>query len=158
MVSVLSRIKSAFPSASKVITKGAGLAALGIVLNDSHYLGKMQSDLYSSEKDARSTAYYLNNSMYLSDMSKFSEKIKNWSYTTELDQTYKRFFNEPIGYIKGFVSMLVQNVIPLGLSMGALFGGKITSKASAIGLGIYGVYKFVKNFFGWGTPPGWKLD
>ena len=157
-MSVIGRIRSALPSGSKLITKGLGLAALGMVAYDSHYVGKLQSDLYASEKDAASTAYYFNNSRYVTDMRKSTEAIKNASYTMELDQTYKRFFNEGIGYIKGFASMLVNNVIPLGLGLGALFGGKVASKGSAIGLAVYGAYKFIKNFFGLGTPPGLKFD
>ncbi len=154
-MTILTRIKSVLPT---VITKGAGLAALGVVAYDANYLGKVQADLYASTKDAKSTAYYLNNSMYMSNMSKFTEKIKNWSFTTELDQTYKRFFNEGIGYIKGFTAMLVNSVIPLGLGLGALLGGKNVSKGSTIGLAIYAGYKFVKNFFGIGTPNTLKID
>lgn len=105
-MAILTRITSKLPSVSTLLTRGTGLAALGIVAYDANYLGKMEADLYSSSRDAKSTAYYLNNSMYMPNMSKFTEKIKNWSFTTELDQTYKRFFNEGIGYIKGFTALL----------------------------------------------------
>lgn len=157
-MAILSRIRSVLPSATTLITKGVGLAALGIVAYDANYVGKIHSDLYASSKDAKSTAYYLNNSMYMSNMSKFTEKIKNWSFTTELDQTYKRFFNEGIGYIKGFTGSLVNSVIPFALGIGALIGNKTIAKGSAIGLGIYGAYKFVRNFFGIGTPNTLKID
>ena len=143
---------------SNIIIRGAGLAALGMVLSDAHYIGKMRSDLYSSEKDAASTLYYLNNSMYLTSGSKTQEKIKNLSFTTELDQTYKRFFNEGIGYIKGFGSMLGTHIVPLVLGAGALAGGKNLSRISAGGLGVYAGYQFIKNFFGFGTPQGIKFD
>lgn len=157
-MSIISRIRSVLPSVSTVVTKGAGLTALGIVAYDAHYLGKIKSDLYASTKDAKSTAYYLNNSMYMSNMSKFTEKVKNWSFTTELDQTYKRFFNEGIGYIKGFTGMLVNSIIPLGLGFGALLGGKTVAKGCTVGLAVYGAYKFIKNFFGFGTPNNLKID
>lgn len=157
-MAILTNIRSVLPSASTLVKKGIGLAALGVVAYDANYVGKVQADLYSSTKDAQSTTYYLNNSMYMPNMSKFTEKIKNWSFTTELDQTYKRFFNEGIGYIKGFTGSLANAFIPLGLGIGALFGGKTVSKASAIGLGIYGVYKFIRNFFGIGTPNTLKID
>ena len=143
---------------SKIIIRGAGLTALGMVLSDAHYNGKMRSDLYSSEKDAASTLYYLNNSMYLTSGSKTQEKIKNLSFTTELDQTYKRFFNEGFGYIKGFGSMLATHIVPLVLGAGALAGGNKLSKISAGGLGVYAGYEFIKNFFGFGTPQGIKFD
>lgn len=157
-MAILTRITSKLPSVSTLLTRGAGLAALGIVAYDANYLGKMEADLYSSSRDAKSTAYYLNNSMYMPNMSKFTEKIKNWSFTTELDQTYKRFFNEGIGYIKGFTGSLVNSIIPFGLGIGALLGGKIVGKGSAIGLGVYAGYKFIKNFFGIGTPNTLKID
>ncbi|MDY6358803.1 MAG: hypothetical protein SPL76_04745 [Cyanobacteriota bacterium] len=157
-MAILTRIRNVLPSATTVLTKGAGLAALGMVAYDSNYLGKVQSDLYASSKDAKSSVYYLNNSMHLGNMSKFQSKIKDMSYSTELDQTWKRFFNEGIGYVKGFTSMLVNHAVPLGLGLGALLGGKKTSIASACGIGVYGIYSFIKNFFGIGVPNNLKID
>ena len=157
-MAILNRIRSVIPSVSTLVTKGAGLAALGIVAYDANYLGKMQSDLYASSKDAKSTAYYLNNAMYMPDMSKFTEKIKNWSFSWELDQTYKRFFNEGIGYVKGFAESLANSIIPFGLGLGALLCKKPIAKGCTIGLGIYAAVKFIKNFFGLGTPNTLKID
>jgi len=138
----------------RIIAGGIGLAGLGYVGYDAHYIGKMQADLYSSEKDADSARYYLNNNMYSTNMSKSQEKIKELSYEMELDQGWKRFFNSGIGYIKGFTSMLVSHVVPLGLSLGALLTKGTASKVCAGGLGVYGVYQLVKNFFGFGVPGG----
>lgn len=137
-----------------IISRGIGLVTLGMVAYDAHYLGKVKSDLYASEKDASSTGYYLNNSMYSDSMSKAQERVRTLSFTTELDQTWKRFINEPIGYIKGFTSMLVNHAVPFALGIGALLAPKTISKVCAGGLGVYGAYQFLKNFFGWGTPPG----
>ena len=158
-MSIISSITSKLPSTAKVVTTGAGLVALGMVLSDAHYNGKMQSDLYASGKDAASTMYYLNNSMYLTSGSKTQEKIKNLSFTTELDQTWKRFFNEGIGYIKGFANMLGRHIVPLALGAGALIGrDKTLGKISTASLGLYAGYQFIKNFFGIGTPQGIKFD
>ncbi len=136
---------------SSYIAKGVGLAALGIIGYDSHYIGKMQSDLYASEKDADSSLYYLNNDMYSTNMSKVEDIIKDKSLQMELDQGWKRFFNTGIGYVKGFTSMLVYHAVPFALGTIALLKG---SKLCAGALGVVGVYKFLKNFFGWGTPNG----
>ena len=141
-------------NSGRIITGAVGLAGLGYVGYDSHYIGKMQADLYASEHDASSTAYYLNNDMYSTNMSKTQDKIRNVSYEMELDQGWKRFFNTGIGYIKGFTSMLVAHVVPLVLSLGALFARGNASKICAGGLGVYGIYEVVKNFFGFGTPGG----
>ena len=149
-MSMISTVKKFIPSVSTI----AGLAALGYVAHDAHYVGKIQSDLYASEKDASNVAYYLNNEMNNSSMSKIQDKIKQKSFEMELDYTYKRFFNEGIGYIKGFTSMLVDHVVPLALGIGATFTKGLPKKISAIGVGIYASYIFLKNFFGIGTPPG----
>lgn len=139
---------------AKWATKGIGIAALGAVAYDAHYLGKIQADLYSSEKDAASTGYYLNNSMYSTNMSKIQEGIKDASYEMELDCGWKRFINEGVGYVKGFTSMLVSHIVPFGLGLGALLSKGLPSKICAGGLGIYASYEVLKNFFGWGTPGG----
>ncbi len=139
---------------AKWVTKGIGAVALGAVAYDAHYLGKIQADLYSSEKDAASTGYYLNNSLYSTNMSKIQEGIKDASYEMELDCGWKRFINEGVGYVKGFTSMLVSHIVPFGLGLGALLTKGLPSKICAGGLGIYAGYEFVKNFFGWGTPAG----
>lgn len=139
---------------AKWVTKGIGAVALGAVAYDAHYLGKIQADLYSSEKDAASTGYYLNNSLYSTNMSKIQEGIKDASYEMELDCGWKRFINEGVGYVKGFTSMLVSHIVPFGLGLGALLSKGLPSKICAGGLGIYAGYEFVKNFFGWGTQGG----
>ena len=137
-----------------ILTKGAGLAALGYVGYDAHHIGKLQADIYASEKDASYTAYYLNNTLYSTNMSKVQDGIKDASYKMELDHGYKRFFNLGIGYIKGFCSMLVNHIVPLGLGLGALLTKGFPSKICAGGLGIYAGYELLKNFFGWGVPKG----
>ena len=47
-MAILTKITSKLPSVSTLLTRGAGLAALGIVAYDANYLGKMEADLYSS--------------------------------------------------------------------------------------------------------------
>ncbi len=149
-MSVMSTVSKFIPKPSTL----AGLAALGYVGYDAHYVGKIQSDLYASECDANSAGYYLHNDMYNSSMSKIQDAVKEASFSMELDTTWKRFFNEGIGYIQGFGSMLVEHVVPLTLGLGAVFTKGIVKKASAIGIGLYGGYELLKNFFGVGTPPG----
>ncbi|MBD5402743.1 hypothetical protein HDR58_08095 [bacterium] len=139
---------------TKIITKGVGLTALGAVCYDAHYVGKITSDTYASEKDAASVGYYLNNSLYSTNMSKIQENLKDASYEMELDCGWKRFINSGIGYIKGFTSMLISHVVPFGLGLGALLTKGKASKICAGGLGLYAGYEILKNFFGWGAPGG----
>lgn len=146
---IINTLKS---NSGKIITSAIGIAGLGAVAYDSHNVGKIQADRYASECDANAAAYYLNNDMYLSSMSRTSENVRDFAYNVELAQGWRRVINTPIGYVKGFVSMLVSHVVPLALSLGAIFGKGAVSKGSAAGLGIYAGYKFIKNVFGFATP------
>lgn len=137
---------------AKILTSAIGIAGLGVVGYDAHNVGKIQSDLYASEHDAKATAYYLNNDMYVTSMSRSQEKVRDLAFKTELGQGWRRFINTPIGYVKGFFTMLISHAVPLALSLGAIFGKGGVAKGSAIGLGVYGAYEFIKNFFGLGTP------
>lgn len=141
-------------NAGKYLKKGMGLAALGLVGYESHYIGKIQADRYATERDALATSRYLNNTMYNNDLSPVRQGIKQTAYEWELDQGWRRFFNLGIGYIKGFGSMLVNNVIPLGLGLATLLTKGKASTISAIALGVYALGSAIKNFFGIGVPKG----
>ncbi len=154
-MSVISSITTAIRNnAGKYLIKGVGLGALGLVAYDAHYIGKLESDIYATEKDGKSAGKYLNNAMYSNNMSPIEDKVRDFSLKMELDQSYKRFFNSIIGYVKGFVGMLIEHVVPLGLGLGALLSKGKFAKISAAGLGVYSIYEILKNFFGWGTPKG----
>ena len=141
-------------NAGKYLRKGFGLAALGLVGYESHYLGKIQADRFATEKDVESTMHYLNNTMYNGKLSPIRQGIKEKAYDMELNQGWRRFFNLGIGYIKGFGSMLINNVVPLGLGLTTLFGKGKVSKFGAIGLAVYAAGSLIKNFFGIGVPRG----
>lgn len=153
-MSVITKIGTFFKNnGGKILCKGVGLGALGYVAYDAHYLGKLQADLYASERDARAVSRYLNNDMYTSKMSKTQEKLRHKSLTMEMDFRGRRIFNSVVGYIKGFVSMMVSHVVPLGLGALALFSkSKKVSKLSVLGLGVYAGLHVLTDFFGLGTP------
>ena len=152
---ILSSIGKIFKGTpGQLLAKASGAAGLGIVAYDANHIGKVQADYYASEKDAAATSYYVNNAMYSTNMSKFESGIKNKAVHMQLDQGWRRFINLGIGYVKGFTSMLVEHVVPLGLGIGALFTKGKVAKGFAGGLGIYAAYTVLKNFFGWGTPGG----
>lgn len=136
----------------KYAAKGAGLAALGMVAYDAHYVGKLQSDMYATERDVAASSYFLNNTLYDSGMSTIGQKVKDGAFAMELDQTWRRFFNLGIGYVKGFTSMLTNHVVPFALGLGALLTKGKTSKICAAATVIYGFGKLIANFFGLGVP------
>lgn len=141
-------------SIGKYIAKGLGVTTLALVVRDSHKIGKLQGDKYATERDAYHAVDYLNNSLYNPSMSATTDGVKNMAYRMELDQTWRRFFNLGIGYVKGFGSMLVSEVVPFGLGLGALLTKGLPAKICAGGAVIYGAAKFIRNFFGCGVPKG----
>ena len=135
---------------TKYLTKGVGAAALGVVAYDSHIVGKIQADVYSKVKDADACAESFNNTQYLTSPSMTMSKLKDGVNKFELDNNFRHFANSAIGYFKGFGSMLIDDVVPLGLGLGALLTKGWKSKGCAIGLGVYGVFKFFKDVMGFG--------
>lgn len=134
----------------KYLTKGAGAAALGVVGYDAHIVGKLQSDTYSKSKDANACMQTYSNTQYLSSPSMTTSALKDKVNDFEMDSNFRHFINSGIGYFKGFGSMLVDSVVPLGLGIGAAFAKGKVAKGSAIGLGIYAGIKFFKDVLGFG--------
>lgn len=143
----LTSVKSNF---TKYLAKGAGAAALGVVAYDSHIIGKIQSDVYAKSRDADACAERFSNTQYLSTPSNTTSKLKRGVFNFEVENNTRHFINSAIVYFKGFGSMLVNSVVPLGLGLGALFGKGKWAKGSAIGLGIYAGVKFFKDVLGFG--------
>ncbi len=146
----MSIIRTAKTNFIKYLPKAVGLGALGVVAYDAHIIGKLQSDVYSKSKDADACAGTFNNTQYLSSPSMTTSKLKNSVNRIEMESNSRHFFNSAIGYFKGFGSMLVDSVVPLGLGLGALFAKGNWAKGSAIGLGVYAGFKFIKDVLGFG--------
>ena len=143
----LTSVKSNF---TKYLAKGAGVAALGLIAYDAHIVGKLQSDVYSKSRDANASMRAFNNSQLLTTPSVTTSNLKKGLFKWELNNNLRSFVNTAIGYFKGFGSMVVDNVIPFGLGLGALLGKGKWSKGSAIGLGIYGILKLFTDVLGFG--------
>ncbi|MDR1326902.1 MAG: hypothetical protein LBJ74_00690 [Heliobacteriaceae bacterium] len=134
----------------KYALKGLGLAALGMVAYDSHVIGKLSADTFASSKDADAMTRRATNTLFLSNPSVIDAKIKEAALRFETEDNTRHFVNSGVGYFKGFLSTMVSEVVPLGLGVGAFWGNKFIRIASSIGLGLYGVTKFFKDFVGWG--------
>ncbi len=134
----------------KYLSKGVGIAALGVIAYDSHVMGKIQSDISAKSGDADACYDTFNNTQYLSKPSPTMSKIKDEIHHIEMQSNVRSFFNSAGGYLKGVLQTLVSNVIPLGLGAVALFGKGKWSKGSAIGLAAYGTMVFVKDILGFG--------
>lgn len=134
----------------KYLPKAIGLGALGVIAYDSHVVGKLQADVYSKSRDAGACMETFSNTQYLPTPSATMSKMKESVHQYELDSNWRHFINSAVGYFKGFGSMVVDNVVPFGLGLGAVLGKGLCSKASAIGLVGYGVVSFFKDIMGFG--------
>ncbi len=146
----MSIIRTAKTNFTKYLPKVVGAAALGVVAYDAHIIGKLQADMYAKSKDANALASTYNNTQYLSSPSMTTSKLKDEVNKFEMENNSRHFVNSAVGYFKGFGSMLINSVVPLGLGLGALFAKGKWAKGSAIGLGIYGGFKFFKDILGFG--------
>ncbi len=154
-MSVLRNItRSLSGNIGKYAAKGVGLATVAMVGYDAHKIAKFEGDTYATERDVSAAAHYLNNSLYNSGMSTIAQKVKDGAFALEIDQTWRRFFNLGIGYVKGFSSMLTNHVVPFALGLGALLTKGLPSKICAGAALAYGFGKLVVNFFGIGVPRG----
>ena len=134
----------------KYATKGAGIAALGIIAYDAHIIGRLQADSYAKRKDADACMRTYNNTQHLSSPSMTTSHMKDGVHRYEMDSNFRHFVNSAVGYFKGVGQMLVSDVVPFGLGLGALFGKGWWGKGSAIGLGIYAGIKLFKDVLGFG--------
>ncbi len=135
---------------TKCLIKGSGIAALGVTAYDSHIMGNLHADMYAKSKDADACADAFNNTQYLSSPSPTTAKLKKEVLNVEMESNIRHFINSGIGYFKGFISTLVNNVVPLGLGIGALASKGKIAKGCAIGLRVYAACKFFKDILGFG--------
>ena len=153
-----------------ILTKATGIAAVGYTVKNANFVGKVNADMYATQKDADETVKYFNNTQYLDGMDYMEYKIKQKSFEHELNSSYKRTLNSPIGYIKGFTSSLMSNIGLFGLGAGAIlfkspfisktkcqFSGKLAGLC-AIGAALLVAKRVITAFFGFGTPNPLKRD
>ena len=149
-MSIITAIKSNY---GKYLARGVGATALYLVARDAHNFGKIQSDIEKKKKNAKAAQYYLNNTLTVDKPSKTKIDLQNAVYKYELSDQLRGFVNSIIGYFKGLGSMLVNDVVPLGLGLTALLAKKRAlplAKLSAGGLGVYAIYSFFKDGLGIG--------
>lgn len=135
---------------TSVLAKTAGAAGLALVVYDSHAAGKIEAP--KSEKYSKAQGLTEN---YLNDMKQETPSgvqsiIKKRIFNFNADENISSFFTNTGGYLKGFSSMLVQNVVPLALSVATLLTRGKVSKFFGLGLVGYGVIFLLQEAFGIG--------
>ena len=148
-MSIISAVKNNY---GKYLAKGAGLVGLGLVLRDAHTIGKLQADVTSESRDANVSMDLFENSQKLDTPSLWKGEMKDKVFKYHLENNFLNFFNSAIGYFSGLGSMLVSNVVPLGLGLTALLAkGKKLACGSGIALAAYAGFTFIKDGLGIGT-------
>ncbi len=148
-MNIISAVKNNY---GKYLAKGVGVVGLGLILRDAHTIGKLQADVRSQSRDADISMDLYENSQRLDSPSLLKSEVKDKVMKWHMDSNVPSFFNSAIGYFSGLGSMLVECVVPLGLSAVALLAkGKKLACGSAIGLAAYAGFNFIKDGFGIGT-------
>ena len=145
---IISSFKSR--SVATLAINAAGLAGIGAVLWDAHSHAKVKGAMTErNEKTDSLTKSYMN--QFKSDSSSFvKDAAKKRLFALEADENVSGFFTNLKGYVGGFTSMLIDDVVPLGLSLGALISKGTVSKGFGIGLLAYGGVFIAQEFFGIG--------
>ena len=143
-------------SVSGVIAKGIGAVGLGLVLYDSHTLGKIESSSYQKKSAANMVAGPFANTMMQDSPSILESRAKKGFSNFMMDENMSGFFTGIAGYFKGVGSMLVSHIVPLALSVGTLATRGLTSKVLGFGLLAYGVIFMGREVMGIGKPNALK--
>lgn len=133
-----------------LLAKPLGVIGLGLVGYDCHVSGAIRSSANAQEFKAQSLERNYLDDMSLASPSIVRSRVKQGLFRFNLDENISPFFNGISGYLKGFGSMLVHNLVPLGLAAGALLTKKPVSKYFGIGLLAYGGIFLAQEIFGIG--------
>lgn len=141
---------------NKVLAKGVGVAGLGAVLYDAHQYGKIQARTSGKNQLADSACDAYMGSTTLNSTSTIDSKLQNARFKAEMNGSIfggiRRGFAQAKGYIKGAMTSLAENIVPLALSAGTLITGGPVSKVCAAATAIYGAVRATTVAFGIGKP------
>ena len=131
--------------------KAAGALGAGIVLYDAHKHGKYQAVVNKNNKNAIACDNWMENSRNMTSPSAFNAKMKDGIFKWEVRNNIRGMFNAATGYVRGFSRMVLEDVLPLGLSVAAIATKGKASKVAGGALGVYALYGFAKNILGIGV-------
>lgn len=146
-MSIVSRMGK---SIGNIAIRGTGLAALGVTAYDAHVMGKLEADTYAKSNEADRLAAAAYDSIYLDQPSTVMAKMKKNILGFHTDNNLFMPVEAVAGYFKGFGASCINSFVPGLLGLGALLGGKVSSKMSAFGLMLYAAFKVSKSFLGIG--------
>ncbi len=147
-MSVVSKIGSGVVTG---LTRVTGLAAIGMSCYNAHVIGKLEADTFSQSREADRVCDAAYNSVYLEKPNTTMSKMKDSIFKFQLENNFFMPINSVRGYLGGFFSNIVNNIVPFSLGVVALVAkGKFIPRTSALGLALYGGYQILKEGFGIG--------
>ena len=145
-------IKNIESSALKYGIKTAGAAGIGVVLIDAHKAGRHRANVKANKANADAADYWLENSRNMSQPSYINAKLKDKLFKLETRNNLRGFLSAGVGYLQGFAGSLVNDIVPIGISIAALATkSKIGQYVSGGALALYSAYAFTKNVLGIGV-------
>lgn len=109
---------------AKYAAKGVGIAGLGAVLYDAHQYGKIQARTSGKNQLAESACDAYMGSTTLNSTSTIDSKLQNARLNAEMNGSIfggiRKGFAQAKGYIKGAITSLAENIVPLALSAATL--------------------------------------
>lgn len=132
------------------LTKAAGFVGLGLIAIDSHNAGSIKGAAYEKSCKAQELNERHLRNMELNSPSVVQSAVKKRILQFQMDENITGFFNTLKGYFGGFSSMLVDHIVPLGLSIGTFIGKGPFSKLCGLGLLAYGGIFLLQEIFGIG--------
>lgn len=138
------------PNVSNILIKGIGAAGLGLILYDAHTLGKIESFSTQKKHGSNLASRAIENTISQNSPSLLESKVRKGASNVIMDEGITDFFNAIGGYVKGFATMLVDHVIPLGLALGTVLTPKNSKAAKGFGIGLlaYGAIFLLRDAFG----------
>lgn len=132
-----------------ILTKAAGIIGLGLVGYDSHKTAMFNSAMSTKEIKSNSLTRHYMEDLSIDSPSVVKNRVREGLFRFNLEENISGFFTSIAGYIKGFATMLMHNIIPTGLALGAIIKNPV-SKYCAIGLVAFGGMCLFQEIFGTG--------
>lgn len=137
-------------SATTLLINAAGLAGIGAVALDVHSHAKTKGAMMERRHKTDSLTSNFINNLSSDSSSAVKTMAKKRLFAFEADENVSGFFTNVKGYATGLASMLLDDAIPLGLSLGAVISKGWLSKGFGVGLLAYGGIFLAQEFFGMG--------
>ncbi|MDD3437561.1 MAG: hypothetical protein PHC64_10455 [Candidatus Gastranaerophilales bacterium] len=137
-----------------ILIKSIGVIGLGLVAYDSHSSAKYTATMHTGKTQSEDLQKRYFRTLHEGGDSSIKSATKKRVFQYYMDQDITSFFSSVVGYVKGFASTLVNNVVPFGLALGTVLARGIASKLFGAGLLTYGGIFLLQEFFGIGKHKG----